>query len=271
MPYPLYAVIGNPIHHSLSDRIHSAFAKDAGISLRYQKILAPVDQFALTLEHFRQQGGRGCNITAPFKLQASILCCNNPPPAVNTLVFTDKGITGFNTDAKGLMNDLIRLKISLAKKRVVILGAGGACVGILQELTQQPCLELMVLNRHIEKARAIQQYNHITPMPLDGHICNPVDVIINTINAPITDYPSLTITADALFYDLNYGNNRNHPAKAWAQSLGVKHCFDGCGMLVEQAALSFAIWHGVQPTAESITRVRALVRDCVEKQQDNDL
>ena len=159
----LYAVIGNPISHSKSPLIHTAFAQQTNQSMQYDARLAPLDGFMLAVENFRQQGGKGLNVTVPFKLEAHHLSTHlteraKIAQAVNTLKFENNGISGDNTDGAGLIRDIeSNLGVSIAARRILLLGAGGAARGVILPLLQQNPALLAIVNRTPHKAEALQQ------------------------------------------------------------------------------------------------------------------
>ncbi|MHB1214463.1 MAG: shikimate dehydrogenase [Thiobacillus sp.] len=272
-----YAVFGHPIAHSKSPQIHAAFAHQTGQDLTYEAILAPLDGFADSVMQFFAAGGRGANVTVPFKEQAFNLAGEMTPRAleagaVNTLKFLDAGrILGDNTDGAGLVNDLQRnLRYPLAGKRILLVGAGGAARGVMMPLLRtQPAL-LVLANRTIEKAEAlVMQFSEKTEQ---GHLVRNLsaiafddlrqqfDLVINATSASLSGavppLPNDVFAAGALAYDLMY-SRADTPFIAWARARGAATA-DGLGMLVEQAAEAFYLWRGVRPdTAPVIAALRA--------------
>jgi shikimate dehydrogenase len=269
-----YAVFGNPIAHSKSPRIHAAFAAQTGQSLTYHALLAPLDGFVHAVAEFRTQGGRGANVTVPFKEQAHALCDRlssraQAAGAVNTLKFEADGVFGDNTDGIGLVNDLIgNLGVSLAGRRILLMGAGGAARGVVLPLLEQRPAEVFIANRTAEKA--MQLASHFTgpefrsvESTLRGggyaEVSGRFDLVINATAASLAgDLPPLpagSFAAGALAYDMMYGQDT--PFLAFAREQGAR-CADGLGMLVEQAAEAFFLWRGVRPeTAPVIAMLRA--------------
>lgn len=258
-----YAVIGNPVSHSRSPAIHAAFARQTGHALTYEALLAPLDGFAAAVERFRTGGGRGMNVTVPFKLDAFALADSHSPRAlaagaVNTLAFRDGGIFGDNTDGAGLVRDLAcNLACALAGRRVLLLGAGGAARGALLPLLAEHPASLTIANRTVDKADALVDTFHARAgdVALDG--CGfpalagrRFDVVINATAASLAhEAPPLPpgLYADgALAYDMMYGRG-DTPFLAAARRDGAQRLADGLGMLVEQAAESFLLWRGVRP------------------------
>lgn len=278
-----YAVVGNPIAHSKSPDIHAQFAAQCGIALRYKRVLAPVEGFTDTVNQLRAAGLQGCNVTVPFKLDAFAYAyvlsdAARWAGAVNTLTFKDDGKAyGDNTDGVGLVRDITRnLKAPINGKRVALLGAGGAGRGALAALIKEAPSHIVLINRTEEKARqTAREFNglwreHPSVFPEgfgDIHIMewtklgyqesnfpNPegmgFDVVINATSSGLSD--SFTpiqnhgfyLNENALAYDMMYGKQTGF--MTWAQSQGAQVA-DGWGMLVEQAAASFQIWHGIAP------------------------
>ena len=267
-----YVVIGNPIAHSKSPSIHTAFAAQTAQQITYQHLLAPLDGFAASLQAFRAGGGRGANVTVPFKLEAYALATDLTPRAaaagaVNTLQFEVDHIIGDNTDGIGLVADIVQnAGVPMRGKRVLLLGAGGAARGaVLPLLEQQPEL-LVIANRTLSKAQDLQkiarqfspasQVEAVTFEALSGRF----DIIINATSASLNDdvpplQPGL-FEQCKLAYDMMYGAQATAFLR-YADQYGVA-CRDGLGMLVEQAAEAFFLWRGVRPqTATGLANLRA--------------
>jgi shikimate dehydrogenase len=256
-------VFGNPIKHSLSPVIHNEFAKQLGLNISYKKILAPLDNFRACAQSFIDQGGAGFNVTVPFKLEAFNLAkelTNNAKSAgaVNTIKLKDGVLIGENTDGIGLVQDIIHnLKINLAQKNILILGAGGASQGILRPLLTQNPKRLMLANRTVEKALALKtqfaSIGRICAFGLDDIKDSPVDIIINATSASLSgEMPNIAsgCAKNALCYDLMYG--KQTPFMRWAINNKACQATDGLGMLVEQAAASFEFWSGEKPKTQTI-------------------
>ena len=253
-----YAVIGNPIAHSKSPLIHTAFAQQTNQALHYGAILAPLDGFRETVESFRQQGGKGLNVTVPFKLEAYQLATRlteraSIAQAVNTLKFENDEILGDNTDGAGLVRDIeCNLGIPIANKRILLMGAGGAARGVILPLLQQKPALLAIANRTVEKAQALQQqfvvYGNIAAGSFMHFSGAHFDLIINATSASLHDaLPELPIDIFAhavLAYDMMYSHEPTRFLQ-FAQKNGAHHIADGLGMLVEQAAESFFLWRGI--------------------------
>lgn len=261
----LYAVVGNPIHHSKSPRIHGEFAELTGEKLEYTAIQAPIDDFSGSVHSFFDQGGKGLNITVPFKEQAWSLSSQlsdraRLAGAVNTLYQNEKGeICGENTDGVGLVRDLtVNHKISLAGKRILVLGAGGAVRGVLLPILEQNPVSITIANRTVAKAeQLVELFAGRGALIACGFadLNGPFDVIINGTSASLQgDLPPLpdSIVSDiTVTYDMMYGPDKT-VFNRWAESLQAVQTFDGLGMLVEQAAESFYIWRKVRVDTQPV-------------------
>jgi shikimate dehydrogenase len=258
-----YLVYGNPIKQSKSPFIHTAFAKETNQNLQYKSQLAELDGFEKTVKLFINEGGKGANVTAPFKEEAMAMCDELSEHAkfsgaVNTLTFKNGKIYGDTTDGVGLVNDLLAHKVSLENSRILLLGAGGASKGVVLPLLNQKPKHLTIANRTVSKAEIIaQQYNDqpITAMSFDDANLQEFDLIINATSAglsgngvPISEH---IITANTVCYDMTYGKNLT-PFLKMATELNAKQIIDGLGMLVGQAAESFYLWRGVRPETQSV-------------------
>lgn len=255
-----YAVIGNPIAHSKSPAIQAAFARQCGQDLVYETILGPLDGFAVAVEAFRQAGGRGINVTVPFKLEALELA-DQPTErarqagAVNTLRFDPDGVFGDNTDGIGLVRDIRdRLDFPLRGKRILILGAGGAARGVVLPLLEEGPAELAIANRSVAKAEALKtQFAPFGVLVAGGFAdfaSGSFDLVINATSASLggesLSLPAGLFAPGALAYDMVYGKGAT-PFMRDAQTQGAARIADGLGMLVAQAAESFFLWRGVRP------------------------
>ena len=265
-----YAVFGHPIAHSKSPQIHAAFARQTGEDVVYEARLAPLDGFADSVAQFIAAGGRGANVTVPFKEEAFKLANRLSPRAqragaVNTLVFDVEGIAGDNTDGAGLVADLTRnLNRSLAGKRILLLGAGGAARGVIEPLLEQQPAALVIANRTISRAQELADlFGHgITACSFDAADA-PFDIVINATAASLAgELPPLSsriFTPNTLAYDMMYG--RDTPFLSFARTHGAATA-DGLGMLVEQAAEAFYVWRGVRPDSAPV--IAALRQDRLE-------
>ncbi len=260
-----YAVIGNPIAHSKSPLIHAAFARQTGQDLTYEAILAPLDGFAERVEKFRVEGGKGLNVTVPFKVEAWRLASQlteraRLAQAVNTLKFeADDTILGDNTDGAGLVRDLIHnLGCALQGKRILLMGAGGAARGVLLPLLEQQPVALFIVNRTPAKAHELQQqfsaYSQVEAGSYQDLAERQFDVVINATSSGLSDelppLPPGVFAADGLAYEMMYG--RDTPFMKFAREHGAACIADGLGMLVEQAAEAFLLWRGVRPETEAV-------------------
>jgi shikimate dehydrogenase len=271
-----YAVIGNPISHSKSPAIHAAFARQTGQRLSYEALLAPLDGFADAVARFRADGGRGMNVTVPFKLDAFALADAHSPRAlaagaVNTLAFGADGLFGDNTDGAGLVRDLTaNLACPFAGRRVLLLGAGGAARGVMLPLLAEHPAQLTLANRSVGKAEALVAGFRdraaavvLDACGFDALAGRTFDLVINATAASLANeappLPPGLYAAGALAYDMMYGRG-DTPFLAAARSDGAERRADGLGMLVEQAAESFVLWRGVRPdTAPVLAELRGVI------------
>lgn len=251
--------MGNPIAHSLSPEIHELFAEQTGILLCYEKIEVSASRFEDSVMDFFNQGGMGLNITLPFKERAYAMAqvkstrCQQAG-AANTLWMKNGVLHADTTDGVGLLRDLGR-HTHLTNKTIVLLGAGGAARGVIGALLQENPAQLILSNRSIEKAQALQQiYPSITIRRFE-ELTESYDILINATSASLEDkhlpLPKTILVNHPFCYDLAYARDGITPFVQWAQSQGV-HAIDGIGMLIEQAAESFYIWHGVMPDTAMI-------------------
>ena len=262
-----YAVIGNPVTHSLSPAIHRAFAQQSGDSLAYTAIEASVDGFEARLAEFFDEGGCGLNVTVPFKSRASAWVdhrddYSREAGAVNTIRVTKEGFEGFNTDGVGLIRDLERLEWPTTNARVLILGAGGAARGILGPLLRASVRAVMIANRTPEKARDLaNEFEGVGWTGLEK-VEGVRDIVLNAPSAGIDGEGAIVDPGrlqNAYCYDLYYRSDGDTPFVAWAQKVALGTS-DGLGMLVEQAAEAFRIWRGYEPdTYPVLQRLRRLV------------
>jgi len=285
-PIPLparYAVIGHPVAHSRSPDIHAAFARQTGQAVVYERLLAPLDGFAATVEAFAASShnpGRGCNVTVPFKFEAWQMAPRRTPRAqlagaANTLRFDaadgNSGWLADNTDGVGLQRDIEQnAGRSLAGLRVLLVGAGGAAAGVLGPLLEARPALLVLANRTAAKAQALVSSHAawaercgaaLTAAPLEAP-GDCFDVVINasasSLQGAASPVPASTLGAGALAVDLMYGAAAA-PFLGWARGHGAQ-ARDGLGMLVEQAAEAFLLWRGVRPlTAPVLQALRAEV------------
>lgn len=262
-----FAVFGHPIAHSLSPRIHARFGALAGISLEYVAIDAPPETFAAQLTQFAAGGGRGANVTLPLKQSACALSAElsdfaRRAGAVNTLSrLPDKRWRGDNTDGAGFVRDLTeRHALDLRGRRSLLLGAGGAARAAAFALLDAGVDEVIIVNRTPEHADAVadavgEPKRVYTRYWADLAACGNFDLIVNATSAGHGDgglvLPFSLVARRTLCYDLSYGAAA-FAFIAWARAAGAGQALDGLGLLVEQAAESFAIWHGVRPDTDAV-------------------
>ncbi|MEY2660474.1 MAG: Shikimate dehydrogenase [Pseudomonadota bacterium] len=271
-----YAVIGNPIAQSKSPLIHGEFARACAQDMSYERLLGPLGGFAPCVDQFRAEGGRGLNVTAPFKLDACAYCTDlsidaQLAGAVNAMKFEGEKVWGQNFDGIGLVRDLqVNLKTPLMGRRVLILGAGGATRGALLPILQCRPARMVIVNRTVDKAVELlgiaQQHQpelaqecRLQAMGYADLAGQAFDVVLHATSAGLSDeappLPAGVFAPGALAYDLTYGKGMT-PFLRLARDANVSHLADGVGMLAEQAAEAFAWWRGVRPdTAEVIRQI----------------
>jgi len=265
----LYQVVGNPIAHSLSPQIHQQFAAQTQQALHYDKQLVALEGFQAAMDEFIQQGGKGVNITVPFKQDAWHYADQRSERAqragaLNTLKINADGSTfGDNTDGLGLVQDLTHnQQIPLTNQRILLLGAGGAVRGVLQPLLEQQPSLLHIANRTASKAEALAldfadlgtlQGGGFTD--LDG--LEPFDLIINgtaaSLSGELPPLPDSILAPNGSAYDMMYSQTQT-PFVEWALAHGAGKALDGLGMLVEQAAEAFLLWRGVRPDSRAVIK-----------------
>ena len=264
-----YVVIGNPVAHSLSPRIHARFAAQLGESIEYATLEAPLDGFRAAALAFFAGGGRGANVTLPFKVEAFELAAHasdraRAAGAANFLALRGERIEADNTDGAGLVIDLRdNLGVRIAGARVLLVGAGGAARGVVAPLLAERPRLLVIANRDVERARSLaQRFAAAGPthaIPLDASGDEAYDLVVNATSASTRGesllLPGAVFRADAFFYDMAYG-----PAAAGFVARARRsraRVADGLGMLVEQAAESYLLWRGRRPaTSEVIAQLR---------------
>ena len=262
-----YAVMGNPISHSKSPSIHTLFAEQTQQSILYTAIHVDLGGFKQAVGNFTAAGGKGLNVTVPFKQEAWDLVSERSERAeragaVNTIIIKDEKLIGDNTDGIGLVNDLtINHSIDLKGKNILLMGAGGAARGVLIPLLKQNPTSLFIANRTPDKAKDLAEdfkdvgnvngggYEAITDLKFD--------IVINATAASLQgDLPSLPdslLNDDASCYDMMY-SAKPTPFMVWATEHNAAKVLDGLGMLVEQAAESFSIWRGVKPETQNVIK-----------------
>ncbi|MGU3781170.1 shikimate dehydrogenase [Burkholderia metallica] len=264
-----YAVIGNPIGHTKSPLIHGLFAQATGQDIRYTAIEGPVEPdgaFADVVRAFAASGGKGINITAPFKLDAFAMANERSERAelagaANALKFEGGRILADNFDGIGLVRDIeVNLRLPMAGKRVLLLGAGGAARGALLPFLDAAPAEMVIANRDVDKARALAaQVAGRGPLVASSYAnlarMGRFDLVVNATSASLTGdlppVPPSVFSPDGTAYELAYGK-RLTPFLRLAKNAGVHGIADGVGMLVEQAAEAFAWWRGVRPETSAV-------------------
>ena len=260
-----YAVMGNPIKHSKSPLIHRLFAEISNQNLSYEAMLVAEEGFTEAVDTFRRSGGKGLNITVPFKEQAWQLATQRTERAelagaINTLSFKENEIAGDNTDGVGLVRDILKNHQGCIKnKRVLIVGAGGAVRGVLAPILAEQPAELVLVNRTVSKAQGLarhfRDYGEILPCGFDDLEGDSFDCLINGSSASLSgQLPPLAPTCigpQSWCYDMMYGADKT-PFNSWAENQGAAKVMDGLGMLVEQAAEAFFIWRGVRPETSPV-------------------
>jgi shikimate dehydrogenase len=261
-----YAVIGHPIAHSKSPTIHAAFARSTGQDIVYERLLAPLDGFRAAVERFAAEGGKGLNVTIPFKREAFAVAATiteraRLAGAVNTLQRRDDAWHADNTDGAGLVRDVVtNLGVDLHGQPIAILGAGGAVRGILKPLFDAGVASVTVTNRTMAKAVEIAaqfaRYGRVEAVAPDA--LRPHPVVINATSlgmggAVVDRFPfdGHVVAPGAFACDLIYSDTETAFMR-WAREHGAARRTDGLGMLIEQAAESFALWRGVRPDTRSV-------------------
>lgn len=260
-----YCVFGNPIGHSKSPLIHTTFAAQCRQDLCYDAMLVPKDGFAASVHRFVAAGGRGANVTVPFKEEAFRLASRltaraELAGAVNTLRFDGREMLGDNTDGAGLLRDLtVNLAFPIGGKRVLLLGAGGAARGVVGPLLDARPAALVIANRNADRGRELAQRFAADLLPLGGGYWQlagrSFDLVINATSASLAGelppLPAGVFAPAGLAYDMMYGEG-DTPFLAFAREQGVARLADGLGMLVEQAAEAFELWRGVRPDSKPV-------------------
>ncbi|MDE2418302.1 MAG: shikimate dehydrogenase [Burkholderiales bacterium] len=260
-----YAVIGNPIVQSKSPLIHTAFAQVTGQDLEYTKLLAPVDGFAAAVDAFRKAGGKGMNVTAPFKLDAFAYATElsegaKLAGAVNAMKFEGDRVLAQNFDGVGLVRDVVHnLGCPLAGKRVLVLGAGGATRGALLPFLAEKPAELVIANRTVGKATELAAigaaHGNVLGCSYEALAGQVFDAVFNatsaSLRAEMPPVPASVFGPNCLAYELAYGKGLT-PFLQAAKAAGVTRLADGVGMLAEQAAEAFAWWRGVRPDTRAV-------------------
>lgn len=263
-----YAVMGYPVAHSRSPVIHRLFAVQTGQNLQYELLEVAPDRLESAITQFARTGGRGLNITLPYKSEVTRFVDDmseraSTAGAINTLVFKDKEIYGDNTDGVGLIRDLKEnLEIELEGANILILGAGGSTRGIISPLLEEKPESIVIANRTMDKATALAQIfsaqGPVSAVSFKNVRTPPeFDLVINATSAGVKGetppYPEHAISDKTICYDLSY-SMRATPFSSWAKEQGAAKSYMGWGMLVEQAAESFHIWRGVRPDTAPVLK-----------------
>jgi shikimate dehydrogenase len=269
-PMDRYVVIGNPVAHSLSPAIHARFAASLGEAIEYGTLLSPLDDFAATARRFFDEGGRGANVTLPFKTNALRFAheasdAASLAGAANFLACDANRIRADNTDGAGLVADLTRnLGLGLQGKRILMLGAGGAARGVMAPLLALGPASITIANRTRERAdelaRHFARLGEVVAAPLEAAAASPFDLVVNATSSSVRgealELPRGSAAAGTLVYDMAYGAS----AAAFLAKAGERgaRVSDGLGMLVEQAAESYRLWRGQRPaTGPVIAELRS--------------
>lgn len=270
-----YIVVGNPINHSKSPLIHTLFACQTGQNMDYQCQLVALDGFVTAMDAFFADGGKGCNITVPFKEQAFEYATQltqraQLAGAVNTLKHLDDGtILGDNTDGEGLVQDLLQQHVELKDKRILLIGAGGAARGVILPLLAHQPQRLIISNRTLAKAQQLvvlfTEYGDVEALSFDDLNEHVFDVVINSTSASLSgDVPAIPVSiinSQTICYDMVYGSAAT-AFNVWSQQQGAIKTIDGLGMLVGQAAESFMLWRGLRPDAKQVQQeLRRLLQE----------
>ncbi|MGV3592178.1 MAG: shikimate dehydrogenase [Gammaproteobacteria bacterium] len=266
-----YAVMGNPVAHSKSPRIHAAFAKQTAQDLEYGALLVEPGTFAERVRAFFGAGGKGLNITVPFKQEAWALADVRSPQAelagaVNTLLCDEAGrLQGHNTDGIGLVRDIMQNHGGqLRDASILVLGAGGATRGIVLPLLQQQPARICIANRTISKADELAalfaKHGDVTACGFGQLHGQRFDWVLNataaSLQGELPPLPDDLLHPNSWCYDLMYASEPTIFCR-WAEAHGARKAIDGLGMLIEQAAEAFWLWRGIRPdTAPVLTDMR---------------
>ncbi|WP_407331759.1 shikimate dehydrogenase [Enterovibrio sp. 27052020O] len=262
-----YVVVGNPISHSKSPFIHTLFARQTSQQMTYETFEVPLGEFNPVIAAFFASGGKGCNVTVPFKEDAFAFATMlteraKLAGAVNTLKkLDDGGILGDNTDGEGLVQDLLSHHVQLEGANILLLGAGGAARGVILPLLKHEPASLVVANRTASKALTLSElfadHGNVSAKTFDDLAGASYDVVINSTSASLTGehphIPSSVIKSNTIVYDMVYGSGLTS-SNQWAKAQGASCVIDGLGMLVGQAAESFTVWRGIRPGTGQVLR-----------------
>jgi shikimate dehydrogenase len=263
-----YGVVGYPVSHSRSPVIHQMFALQTGQPIRYELLQVAPEKLAQAVQQFQRTGGKGLNVTVPHKMAVELLCDQlseraEQAGAVNTLAFQDGEIFGDNTDGIGLIRDLeSNLGVELYRSRILVLGAGGATLGIVGPLLARRPRALVIANRTPARAESVvERFGNKDPLTACAFDSvpgdEPFELVINATSAGLKGesppYPAAAVDRRTLCYDLSYGAKPT-PFARWARAQGAGAAVMGWGMLVEQAAESFHLWRGVRPDTAPVLK-----------------
>jgi len=271
-----YTVIGQPIAHSKSPTIHSMFAEFTGRDIIYTRTESTPETFAQTVDEWQQAGGKGCNVTQPFKEIAVTLCdyldqSAKDAQAVNTIHFLDDGKRhGYNTDGSGLLRDLTETQaFSITNKRVLLIGAGGAARGVLGPLIAQAPSSITIANRTVDKAQVLANafQQSLSTLSACGYSDigdnDQYDLVINatslSLQQALPPLPTNLFAPGALSYDMMYGSE-DTVFMTWSKQHQASIVCDGLGMLIEQAADAFEIWEKIRPSTKESKSVYSYVK-----------
>jgi shikimate dehydrogenase len=260
-----YGVVGHPVGHSWSPFIHGLFARDTGQAMSYRLYDFRPAEFEYRVRDFFTLGGRGLNVTVPHKVAAVKVASElttraTHAGAVNTLAIQKDGrILGDNTDGAGLVRDLCdNLGLVIIRRRILLIGAGGATRGVLAPLLALEPTEIVIANRTAERAKELaQSFSTLGPVRGSGFrdITGPFDLVVNATSASLSgelpDVPASVIGPETVCYDMAYGKT-DTPFVQWSLEQGCARAVQGWGMLVEQAAESFRVWRGIKPSTGSV-------------------
>jgi shikimate dehydrogenase len=261
-----YALVGHPVSHSRSPLIHQLFARQTGANMTYELIDALPEEFETAVRGFGAAGGRGVNVTLPHKEAAFALCSTHGAEAtlagaVNTISIKGRSLHGDNTDGIGFIRDLtVNHSREIAGQRLLLLGAGGAARGIVGPILAEFPLSLLIANRTLERAEALKESfgapDNLAVCQFDDlDEAGEFDIVINATSAGLhgeqPPFPASLVGKESFCYDLAY-SLKPTPFVVWADENGAGTAVQGWGMLVEQAAESFAIWRGTRPDTQPI-------------------
>ncbi|WP_150139077.1 shikimate dehydrogenase [Candidatus Enterovibrio escicola] len=268
-----YVIVGNPITHSKSPFIHTLFARETEQKMTYETLKGSLGSFKEEISVFFTNGGRGCNITVPFKEDAYAIATVLTERAclagaVNTLKkLDDGGILGDNTDGVGLVHDLLSKHVRLNGAKILLVGAGGAARGVVYPLLKHNPQQLVIANRRVNKAETLaslfadHSMDNISASSFEDLSELKFDVVINSTSASLSNqYPNIPASVfdkDTVVYDMVYGSGMTS-SNQWAIEMGASRVIDGLGMLVGQAAESFTIWRKIRPKTSQVLRALRL-------------